>query len=53
VLLLPRADFQEVSASHPEVRKHLALIADQRRTRNEQVLAEGSAPAPADSVKPV
>jgi CRP-like cAMP-binding protein len=35
VLLLPRADYEEIAARHPQIREHLAAVAAERRERNQ------------------
>ncbi len=53
VLMLPREDFAALVAEHPNMLEQLSLIADRRRTLNEDALAQGIALPPAERVKPV
>jgi CRP-like cAMP-binding protein len=42
LLLLPRADYEEIVARHPQIREHLAAVAAERRERNQAAAtAEG------------
>jgi cAMP-dependent protein kinase regulator len=53
VLLLPRDDFAELISTHPAMLEQLAAIADQRRTRNEDLLARGGVPESTERVEPI
>jgi len=53
VLMLPRENFAALVAEHPSTLEALSLIADRRRTQNEDAIARGTAPTPAQSVKPI
>ena len=53
VLLLPREKFGELVERFPHVGAQLASLVEERRVANARVFAQGRAPAPSVTVKPV